>query len=162
MDAIASNISDAAAGSSRLRSAQTGYTLIEVLVAFAILALALTLLLGMSSGAARQVQWAGEAGRAALHAKSLLDQVGVAEAIAPGERHGEFEGGRYRWMLKIAPYRDPLLPGSGPLDPAAPRLLQLSLTVAWGETDDPARQLALDSLRLVRPDPMDPRTAIAQ
>ena len=46
---------------------QRGYTLIEIIVAFAILALGLTLLLGTLSGATRQVRAAGDAGRAALH-----------------------------------------------------------------------------------------------
>ena len=40
---------------------QTGYTLIEIIVAFAILALGLTLLLGTLSGATRQVRQAGDA-----------------------------------------------------------------------------------------------------
>ena len=43
-----------------------GYTLIEVIVAFALLALALTLLLGSLTNAARQVHWADGAGRATL------------------------------------------------------------------------------------------------
>ena len=110
---------------------QRGYTLIEVLVAFAILALALTILLGTLSGATRQVKWADEAGRAALHAQSLLASVGVAESLQPGRRAGTFE------------------------DAAAPRLLQLSLQVQWGDGDDPARILELHSLRFVRPDPFD-------
>ena len=78
-----------------------------MIVAFAILALALTLLLGTLSGAARQVRWADEAGRASLHAQSLLDTVGVGEALQPGHRDGRFEDGRYRWTLDVAPYRDP-------------------------------------------------------
>ena len=71
-----------------------GYTLIEVIVAFAVLALALTLLLGTLSGASRQLRWADDAGRASLHAQSLIDQLGVGEALVPGQRQGEFENGR--------------------------------------------------------------------
>jgi general secretion pathway protein I len=135
---------------------QRGYTLVEVLVAFAILALALTLLLGTLSGAAQQVRWADEAGRAGLHAESLLAQLGVAEALQPGHRQGTFEQGRYRWSLELAPYEDPLLPPPDRIDPAAPRLLQLSLRVQWGEGGDPRRRIELHSLRLVRPNPLDP------
>lgn len=140
----------------RGESAQRGYTLVEVLVAFAILALALTLLLGTLSGAARQVKWADQAGRAALHAQSLLATVGVAGALGPGHRAGTFEQGRYRWSLDIAPYEDPLLPPPDFDDPGAPRLLRLSLRVQWGEGDDPVRTLELHSLRYERPDPLDP------
>ena len=44
---------------------QRGYTLLEVIVAFALLAMALTLLLGILSGSARQVRQSADAGRAA-------------------------------------------------------------------------------------------------
>jgi general secretion pathway protein I len=136
------------------RSAVRGYTLIEVLVAFAILALALTLLLGGLSGASRQVRWADDAGRAALHAQSLLDDVGVGTVLQEGHRDGVFEQGRYRWTLDVEPYADPLLPPDAFIDPAAPRLLQLSLEVRWDDDGDPAKRLRLESLRLVRPDPI--------
>ena len=129
---------------------QRGYTLIEVVVAFAVLALALTLLLGTLSGAAKQVRWADEAGRAALHAQSLLDQTGVGEALQPGHRDGDFEDGRYRWTLDVVPYQDPTRRDLQPLDPGAPRLLQLSLAVQWGE-GGPRQRLQLQSLRLVTP-----------
>lgn len=141
---------NAVAGGPTLRTLR-GYTLIEVIVAFAILALALTLLLGTLSGAARQVRWADEAGRAALHAQSLLDQVGVGEALQPGHSDGDFEDGRYRWTLDVAPYQDPLLPPTIARDLSAPKLLQLSLAVQWGDGDDPRRRLQLQSLRLVTP-----------
>ena len=71
------------------RARQRGYTLIEIIVAFAILALGLTLLLGTLSGATRQVRAAGDAGRAGLHAQSLLDEFG--NLPQPQQREGELQ-----------------------------------------------------------------------
>lgn len=136
------------------RRRQLGYTLIEVIVAFAVLALALTLLLGTLSGAAKQVRWADEVGRAALHAQSLLDQTGVGEALQPGRSEGDFEDGRYRWSMEVEPWRDPARQDVTLLDPMAPQLLQLTLAVEWGE-GGPRQQLRLQSLRLVAPDPRE-------
>lgn len=136
------------AGSTR---AARGFTLIEVIVAFAVLALALTLLLGTLSGAARQVRWADDAGRAALHAQSLLDQTGVGEALQPGQRDGEFEDGRYRWSLQVEPWRDQGAQAPALIDPTAPQLMRLTLAVQWGD-GGPRQQLQLQSLRLVAPD----------
>ena len=134
-------------------SSQRGYTLIEVLVAFAVLAGALTLLLGILTGASRQVRWADQAGRAALHAQSLLDQAGVGEPLQPGQREGAFEDGRYRWTLMVEHWRDPAVPPPATLDPGAPRLMRLQLDVRWGD-GGPRERLRLESLRLVTPDPL--------
>ncbi|MFP7722515.1 type II secretion system protein XpsI [Lysobacter sp. A3-1-A15] len=129
---------------------QAGYTLIEVIVAFALLALALTLLLGTLSGATRQVRWAGDAGRAALHAQSLLAQQGISDPIEPGERSGEFDDGRYRWTLGTVPWTDPALPPAGPQPLAgAQQLYRLQLAVEWGE-GGPRERLDLHTLRLVQ------------
>src|SRR5690606_41355406 len=54
---------------SRVR-AQAGYSLVEVVVAFALLALALTILLGTMSGATRQLRRSDAAGRGALRARA--------------------------------------------------------------------------------------------
>jgi len=134
------------------RARQGGYTLIEVLVAFSVLALALTFLLGTLSGATRQVRWSSDAGRAALHAQSLLADVGVGQALQPGRDEGELEDGRYRWQLEVAPYVDPLQPGNAMQDPFGASLLQLRLELAWGEGAR-AQRLVLESLRLVQPEP---------
>jgi general secretion pathway protein I len=131
---------------------QRGYTLLEIIVAFAVFGLALTLLLGTLSGGVRQVRWSADVARAALHAQSLLDEVGVGEVLAPGRRDGEFEGGRYRWVLDVAPYADRDRTSGQPVDPFAPQLLQLQLVVSWGEGGARER-LQLQSLRLVQPDP---------
>lgn len=132
---------------------QGGYTLIEVLVAFAVLALALTLLLGTLSGATRQVRWSADAGRASLYAQSLLAEIGVGQALQPGREDGAFEDGRYRWELEVAEYEDTLRPPQPLEDAFSPRLMQLRLVVAWG--DGAAERLVVDSLRLVQPDPVE-------
>jgi general secretion pathway protein I len=132
------------------RCRQRGYTLIEVVVAFALLAFAMTLLLGSLTNATKQVRAASDFGRAALHAQSLLDQAGVGEALAVGQRDGEIEDGRYRWEMNVAPFRDPAaLPGQ-PQILGAPQLLQLELIMRWGK-GGPRESLRLQSLRLVTP-----------
>ncbi|HEV8693948.1 MAG TPA: prepilin-type N-terminal cleavage/methylation domain-containing protein [Lysobacter sp.] len=131
--------------------AQRGYTLIEVIVAFALLAGALTLLLGTLSGAARQVRGSADAGRAALHAQSLLSQLGVGTPLKPGSDSGEFEKGRYRWAVEIQRWNDPTQPTNAPLDLSAPRLLEVRIGVEWGD-GGPRERLLLRTLRLVPAD----------
>jgi general secretion pathway protein I len=127
--------------------AQRGYTLIEVIVAFALLALALTLLLGALSGAVRQVQRADQLSRATLYAQSLLAAQGVEQPLQPGHAQGAFEQGRYRWTLDVAPYVDARRPADASVVPGAPTLLQLNLQVRWG--DAPVQALQWKTLRLV-------------
>ncbi len=127
---------------------QRGYTLIEVVVAFALLAFAMTLLLGSLTNATKQVRGAADAGRAALHAQSLLDQIGVGEGLAPGRRDGELEEGRYRWEVDVKPFVDPTAPPRVGEVIGAPQLMLVQLTIRWGE-GGPRQRLQLESLRLV-------------
>ncbi|WP_242524988.1 type II secretion system protein XpsI [Lysobacter changpingensis] len=128
-------------------SLQTGYTLLEVIVAFALLAMALTLLLGILSGSTRQVRQSADAGRAAMYAQSVMDQVGVGERLAASERDGEFEQGRYRWRLRVAPWRDPAVAASGqPMTLGGPELFEITLAMQWG--DGPGQRLQLRTLRI--------------
>lgn len=131
-------------GAARVR----GFTLLEVLVAFALLAMAMTLLLGTLSGAARQIGQADRAGRAALHAQSLLAQLGVDGPLQPGSKDGTTEDG-YRWQLQVAPWQDPAHPEFAASNPGAPRLLDVRLVVAWGE--GPREHLRWETLRLAPP-----------
>lgn len=127
---------------------QRGYTLIEVIVAFALLALGLTLLLGTLSGATRQVRVAADGGRAALHAQSLLDELDMDAPLRPQQRDGDFEDGTYRWRLNVQPWREPN--AEAPVAPVAvqgPRLLEVELDVEWGD-GRPGQRLSVRSLRL--------------
>ncbi|MES2859301.1 MAG: prepilin-type N-terminal cleavage/methylation domain-containing protein [Pseudomonadota bacterium] len=133
------------------RRVQGGYTLIEIVVAFAILALGLTLLLGTLSGATRQVRDAGDAGRAALHAQSLLVEHG--EVAQPGSVRGELDGGRYRWQLDVTEWKDPQLSADTlGVNLNSARMFRLQLQVAWGE-GGPRQRIELSSLRWRMPRP---------
>lgn len=137
------------AGLSRARR-QGGFTLLEIIVAFGILALGLTLLLGTLSGASRQLRDAGDAGNAALVAQSLL--ASHAELlIQPVRLDGDAENGRYRWRLVVTPWQDPSLRGRRPVvDTGGARLLHVRLDLEWGE-GGPRQQLHLSTLRLALP-----------
>ena len=126
-----------------------GYTLIEVIVAFALLALALTVLLGSLSNAARLIHWADGAGRATLYAQSLLDQTGVGEPLHAGTRNGTFADERYHWTLDVKPYIDPAKGTIASTGDGA-QLFQLALDVQWGPAA--AQKLEVRTLRLSRPD----------
>lgn len=131
--------------------AQRGYSLIEVIVAFALLALGLTLLLGTLSGATRQVRMAADGGRAALHAQSLLDGLDMDGPLQPTRRGGEFEDGAYRWQLAIEPWDEPRPPGAPQPVSESRQLYEVALTVEWGE-GGAGERLQLRSLRLVQAD----------
>lgn len=134
-----------------MRRAVRGFTLLEVLVAFALLALALTLLLGTLSGAARQVAEADQRTRAVLLAQSLMARLGVEEPLQEGTRQGRWDHGAYRWTLEVAPYAEPRAAaavGAAPTGAVGgPRLLELRLQVRWSEA--PRDALQWRTLRLV-------------
>lgn len=132
------------------RRRAAGFTLIEIIVAFGILALGLTLLLGTLSGATRQVRQAGDAGRAAMHAHTLLAEY-TGTLREPANFDGELEDGRYRWQLQATPWQDPA-PRAGPvrIDPGAARLLYVQLDIEWAD-GGPQQRLQVASLRLALP-----------
>jgi general secretion pathway protein I len=134
-----------------------GFTLLEVLVAFVILAVAMGMLLAMLSRGLGQVRRAQDETEASLHAQSLLDALGVIEPLAEGERHGEFEGGRYRYRLQVREVEDPTpepeaAPGAPPAPEAiaGPKLFRIALQVSRGEAG-PRQQLDYVTLRARTP-----------
>lgn len=88
----------------RLFTEEAGFTLVETLAAFTILALVLIVLLAGLSPVTRGGRDA-EAMREALRlARSKLDGLGVTEPLAPGESTGRFGNG-FEWHLQIREVR---------------------------------------------------------
>lgn len=146
---------------------QRGFSLLEVILAFTLLAVALGILMAILGGGLTQVRGAGDATVATLHAQSLLDEVGVLEPIEPGRRGGEFEDGRYRWEMQVTEVEDPapsgtVDPNAAPVEtvglqlPSAPLLYRIQLDLSWGE-DDFERRISFVTLRArTPPTPLEP------
>lgn len=130
---------------------QAGFTLIEIVVAFTVLALGLGIAMQIATGAMRNARHAEERTEAALYAQSLLDTAGIGERLEEGSSSGEF-GDRYRWSLAVEPYEVESAADS-PLDPAlaSVQLYRLELVVNWGRP--PREQEArFVTLRALTPD----------
>ncbi len=112
---------------------QGGFTLLEVLVAFAILAVALGVAFEIFTTGLRGARSADALTRAVLIAESQLARIGVETDLTPGESEGETDDGT-RWRIQI---RDqPAAAGDDErvVTPSLPVLRDIIVTVSWGET----------------------------
>jgi len=150
-----------------------GFTLIEMIAAFVIFAIAVGSLMQILTISMNNARRSVDETRAALWAQSLLDNVGIGERIEAGGTNGRFDD-RYRWELTIEQI-DPMLvaatgneamtqAASGGLDGvgntgsgspiselAQMELYHVDLVVAWGERAR-ERTAHFTTLRAVMPD----------
>jgi general secretion pathway protein I len=82
---------------------RNGFTLIETLVAFAVLALAMSQLMAALSGAAQNESRADFFLRASREGQSQLDALGVEGRVVRGETNGSYDDGLL-WSLTVEPY----------------------------------------------------------
>jgi general secretion pathway protein I len=118
-----------------------GFTLVEVIVALAMLSLGLSVLLGLISSSLRQSANAERTAEAGSLAQSLMAEVGTDLPIKSYERDGQFPNG-YRWHLKIQPYGDTREREEWPVG-----VYTISTEVEW-EDGTQRRLYALTTLRL--------------
>lgn len=133
---------------------QHGFTLIEVVAAFSILALGLGLSMGIATGAIGQARRAATFTEAALHARSLLDTSGAGERLEEGSTQGDFDD-RYHWTLDVMPWEPELVEGMPvpALQSVSPvELYHLMLVVRWEENGG-ERQARFSTLRALTPAP---------
>jgi general secretion pathway protein I len=84
------------------RAAEHGFTLLEVIIAFAISALAVSFLYQGVVGGLGATMNAGKTTEAVLLARSHLAAIGHGSAIAPQDSSG-VDGDGYSWKLHIRP-----------------------------------------------------------
>lgn len=120
---------------------QAGFSLLEVVVAFAILALSLGLLMRIFSQALNTTALSGTYSRAATLAEARLNSVGVDIPLEPGNHSGEPVDG-LSWEVSIEPYEF----GDVRWEPVLESFL-VTADVSWDDARG-RRQVALSTLRL--------------
>jgi len=129
--------------SSHSRAGCHGFSLIEVLVAFAILTLALGVLLPLFSNGLRSLSISEQYTRAALLADSRLAAIGRETPLQEGEEDGEFDQG-FQWRTTVTPYE--LVGDSEDTSPLV-QAFMATVEVYW-QDGDKRRAVSLKSLRL--------------
>ena len=122
---------------------QRGFSLLEILVAFTILALSLGILMQIFSGSLRNAEVARDQAQATALAQSLLAGPGIETTLAPGESSGNF-GDKFRWRVVVAPFEEAAPPAenAGQRPPSSLALWQVTALVTWagGQTAEKQSQ----------------------
>ncbi|GAN99727.1 pseudopilin I [Komagataeibacter xylinus NBRC 13693] len=115
-----------------------GFTLLEVMVAFVIAALALGVLFDTGTGGWRNAWIADRASEALSRAESHLAVVGHGLAVAATVQEGD-DGQGFRWQLRIAPVQS-----AGHLT-----LYSVEVRETWSRGESSAMQADEDNPRVV-------------
>ena len=124
---------------------QSGFTLLETLVAMMILSIALVIIFQQFSGALNAGHVSESYSRAVWHAREKMEQLLLQETLSPESREGEFGDG-YRWRYRIEPVE-----AYGPLNSEVPASFTITVRVAW-QQGRRTKQLDISTLAL-RPAP---------
>ncbi len=127
-----------------MRSRSRGMTLIEVLVAFVVLSLTMSVLMQIFSGGMRNARLANHYSRAVFLAESRLAAVGVERPLVSGEETGQVGGGDLRWRVKVVAVEDD---GATDRRLVPVQLYHVWSWVGWSE-DGRERHVELTSSRL--------------
>ena len=126
-----------------MRARGRGFTLIETVIAFAIVAISLAALYQAFGLSMRREQRASDETLALLHLASLRDRLGFDVPIRPGATSGRFDE-RFRWQIDARP----VAPGDSHLPLAT--AMQITVTVQW-ERDEAEQAVSVQSLESVPP-----------
>lgn len=133
-----------------------GFSLLEILVAFSIMAVALTVVLRIFGSGVNNAVVSEEYSLAVQIAESLMARTGVETPLQIGELSG-IEANKYHWLIRINPTAGSASKSRPRFksqqdevdDQPKPQLMAVFVRVSWGERGDKQRSIELNNLRLV-------------
>ena len=127
-----------------------GFSLLEVLAAFVILALVATALFRLFSASLNNVSAAEEWSRALLVAESQLEIAAATQPLRTLDEAGVDESGKVRWTTKVEPYTVPDIDQEleRASDALSMRLYRVKVDVTFDGADGRSRALSLATIRL--------------
>ena len=130
-----------------MKRAQSGFTLIEIVVAFVMLSLVLVTSFEIFTGGMRRAADLEDYSRALLIAQSKIAAAGAEEQFKEGEIQGDSEDRRYHWVVAIR-RSDEGMPADGQPNNNPYALFRVDVRVGWVGADTRERSLALSTLGL--------------
>lgn len=134
-----------------------GFSLLEILVAFAIMAVALTIVLRIFGTGVNAAVMSEDYNLAVQIGESLMARTGVETPLQVGEWSGS-EVDKYDWLVKVSPMPQPSVPKPRRFasqqdedETPPPQLMRVDVEVAWGGDDERRRSLQLHALKLLPP-----------
>jgi general secretion pathway protein I len=134
----------------RCRTVQnSGFTLLEVLIAVAILGTAIVVLLLQFSVALRAGSITQNVTVAVLHAREKIEELKMERELSESANSGTFADG-YEWETQVIPYRHETIPEDEQLyENLKVETYQLSSVVKWKDGER-TKQVLLTTLKTVR------------
>ena len=129
----------------RLR--QKGFTLIEVVIALAILGMSLIMIIELFSGGLRLGRTSGEYTTAVNYARMKMEEVRLKPPIEEGTEEGEFNDS-YRWQVDVKKIDILPLEKDRDFDPPA-ELFQVKINIIW-KSGGKERSMGLESYQTVK------------
>lgn len=133
----------------RFKQKNKGFTLLEILVAFTLLAAMFATIMEIIAGSARNTMKASHNTKIAMLAQSKMDELGLFEVLEEGTTSGDFDK-KTSWVMEIVPYDVPY-EGDISQDFTAVELMQVTLSIT---TENRNRQQVTEfsTLRAITPD----------
>jgi general secretion pathway protein I len=128
------------------RNREAGFTLIEVVVAFVLLALVLSVSFEIFSTGMARASDLDDRARALVVAQSRLAAAGAEEALKEGVASGETEDRRFQWTTTVRRAEDVAISPDGTYPTGAYALYRVDVHVAWRGADSRDRALDLATL----------------
>jgi general secretion pathway protein I len=122
-----------------------GFSLLEILVAFVILALSLGALLGVFSRGLTTASMSSHYSEAAIIAESKLAEAGIVQPLEEASYGGET--GIYNWYVNILPYSWPVEDVDPALTNNVTDTFQIDIDVSWRQGARPMK-IHVTSLQL--------------
>ncbi|WP_223787072.1 type IV pilus modification PilV family protein [Marinicella meishanensis] len=132
------------------RRRHQGFTLIEVIASFTILAMTFMVILEVLSNSSTNTIKSSERSKIALLAQSKMDEVGLIIPIEEGSESGSFDD-EVDWNVSIVPYEVPY-DGNVQMDFAPVDLYKVNLTLSWLDGRGQRRSADFVTLRAMTAD----------
>ncbi len=124
---------------------QQGFSLLEILIAFSILAVSLSILLNIFSLGVNSAGVAEDYNAAVQLAESLMAKTGVEMPLQVGETVGDDQG-KYHWQVAVQTFQ--FNPDQFDTSTLNTSLFKVRVTVNWGD-EQRSREVKLVTLKLV-------------